>query len=95
MSMRMKMMMPKLINNNTFEVVANNEQIGTALRDMANDILSHLRHALGNSGIQMEVHIAEAQEVQHITSKPALFKKMAEKNRNVRQLAELLKLEIC
>lgn len=95
MSMRMKMMMPKLINDNTFEVVANNEQIGTALRDMANDILSHLRHALGNSGIQMEVHIAEAQEVQHITSKPALFKKMAEKNRNVRQLAELLKLEIC
>lgn len=95
MSMRMKAMMPKLVNETTFEVVANNTQIGQSLRDMEKDILAHLRQALGNSGIQMEVRIAEALEVKHITSKPALFQKMAEKNHNVRRLAELLKLEIC
>lgn len=95
MSMRMKLMMPKLINSNTFMVVANNDQIGQSLRNMEKKILSHLRQALGNSGIQMEVHVAKAQEVQHITSKPALFKKMSEKNRNVLKLAEMLELEIC
>lgn len=95
MAMRMKVMMPKLINDTTFEVVANNNQIGQSLRNMEKSILTYLRQALGNSGIQMEVRIAEAQEVQHITSKPALFQKMVEKNHNVRRLAEMLKLEIC
>lgn len=95
MAMRMKVMMPKLINDTTFEVVANNNQIGQSLRNMEKDILAHLHRILCNSGIKMEVRIAEAQEVQHITSKPALFQKMAEKNRNVRRLAEMLKLEIC
>lgn len=95
MAMRMKMMMPKMINGNTFEVVANNDQIGTSLRNMSRDILSFLRRSLENSGIQMEVRVAEAQEVKHITSKPALFQKMAEKNHNISRLAEILKLEIC
>lgn len=95
MSMRMKLMMPKMINENTFEVVANNDQIGTSLRNMQKNILSHLRRTLENADIHMEVRVAEAQEVQHITSKPALFKKMAEKNHNIGRLAELLKLEIC
>ncbi len=95
MSMRMKVMMPKLINDTTFAVVANNDQIGQSLRAMAQDILSYLRQTIGNSQIQMEVRVAEAQEVQHITSKPALFQKMAEKNDNIRRLAEILKLEIC
>ena len=95
MSMRMKVMMPRMISETTFEVVANNTQIGQALRKMEKDILAHLRHTLANNSIQMEVRVAEAQEVKHITSKPALFQKMAEKNQNVRRLAELLKLEIC
>ncbi len=95
MSMRMKVMMPKLINDITFAVVANNDQIGQTLRAMSQDILAYLRQTLGNSRIQMEVRVAEAQEVQHITSKPALFQKMAEKNGNIRRLAEMLKLEIC
>ncbi len=95
MAMRMKVMMPKLLSDTTFEVVANNEQIGQSLRDKVKDILAHMRQALSNSDIQMEVRIAEAQEVQHITSKPALYKKMVEHNSNVRRLTDMLKLEIC
>lgn len=95
MAMRMKVMMPRMISENTFEVVANNNQIGHELRRMSKDIISYMRQSLCNSGIQMEVRVAEVQEMQHITSKPALFQKMAEKNHNVRRLAEMLKLEIC
>lgn len=95
MAMRMKNMMPKLINETTFEIVANNEQIAQYLQNMKEGILKSLRQNLMNSQIQMLIRIAEVHEVQHITSKPALYKKMAEQNKNLQKLAELLKLEIC
>ena len=95
MAMRMRGMMPKLINETTFEIVANNPQIGQYLLNMKDSILGFMRKALCNSTIQMSVRIAQAQEVQHITSKPALYRKMVEKNKNIQRLAELLELEIC
>lgn len=95
MAMRMKNMMPKLINETTFEIVANNEQIAQYLQNMKEGILKSLRQNLMNSQIQMLIRIAEVHEVQHITSKPALYKKMAEQNKNLQKLTELLKLEIC
>jgi DNA polymerase-3 subunit gamma/tau len=95
MDMRMKNMMPKLINETTFEIVANNEQIAQYLQNMKEGILKSLRQNLMNSQIQMLIRIAEVHEVQHITSKPALYKKMAEQNKNLQKLTELLKLEIC
>ncbi len=95
MAMRMKVMMPRLTSATSFSVVVNNDQIAQQLRNMSKDILSFLRQELVNYQIEMEVRIAQAQEVQHITSKPALFQKMAEKNGNIRRLAEILKLEIC
>lgn len=95
MAMRMKNMMPKLINDTTFEIVANNEQIAQYLQNMKEGILKSLRQNLMNSQIQMLIRIAEIQEVQHISSKPALYQKMVEKNKNLQKLTELLKLEIC
>ena len=95
MAMRMKNMMPKLINDTTFEIVANNEQIAQYLQNMKEGILKSLRQNLMNSQIQMLIRIAEIQEVQHISSKPALYQKMVEKNQNLQKLTELLKLEIC
>lgn len=95
MAMRMRGMMPKLINENTFEIVANNTQIGQYLLNMQDSILNFMRKALSNSNIQMSVRIAQAQEVQYITSKPALYRKMVEKNKNLQRLTELLGLEIC
>ena len=95
MAMRMKNMMPKLINDTTFEIVANNEQIAQYLQNMKEGILKSLRQNLMNSQIQMLIRIAEIQEVQHISSKPALYQKMVEKNKNLQKLTELLQLEIC
>lgn len=95
MAMRMRTMMPKLVNDTTFEIVVNNPQVSQYLQNMKDNILNELRKSLHNSQIQMTVRIAEAQEVQHITSKPALYKKMAAKNPNIQRLAELLNLEIC
>ena len=95
MKMRMKGMTPKLIDANTFEIVANNTQIGQYLLNMQDSILDTMRKALCNRNIKMSVRIAQAYEVQHITSKPALYQKMAEKNSNIKRLADLLKLEIC
>ena len=95
MAMRMKNMMPKLINETTFEIMANNPQICQYLQNLREHILQEIRSALCNNNIQMIVRIAEVQELEHITSKPALYKKMAEKNANLQRLAEMLKLEIC
>ena len=79
LAMRMKNMMPKLINDTTFEIVANNEQIAQYLQNMKEGILKSLRQNLMNSQIQMLIRIAEIQEVQHISSKPALYQKMVDK----------------
>lgn len=95
MAMRMKNMTPKLINETSFEIVANNPQIGQYLLNMKESILKELRTALNNSKIQMMVRVAKAQEVQHITSKTALYQKMVEENNNIQRLTEILKLEIC
>lgn len=95
MAMRMKGMTPRLINESTFEIVANNPQIAQYLLNMKDNILKELRSFLCNARIQMSVRIAEVQELQHITSKPALYQKMAEKNANIQKLTDLLKLEIC
>ena len=95
MAMRMMNMTPKLINDTTFEIVANNPQICQYLQNLREHILQVVRQALSNSNIQMIVRIAEVQELQHITSKPALYQKMVEKNSNLKRLAEILKLEIC
>ncbi len=94
MAMRMKNMTPKLINANTFEIIANNSQVSQYLHNIKDHILSNMREALHNSQIQMSIRIAEVQEVQYITSKPAMFKVMCEKNHNIQRLADELNLEI-
>ncbi len=94
MKMRMKGMRPKLIDVNTFEIVANNTQIGQYLLNLQDSILESMSKALCNTKIKMSVRIAKAYEIQHITSKPALYKKMVERNKNLQRLAELLGLEI-
>ena len=94
MKMRMKGMSPKLIDANTFEIVANNTQIGQYLLNLQDSILESMSKALCNTKIKMSVRIAKAYEIQHITSKPALYKKMVERNKNLQRLAELLGLEI-
>lgn len=95
MAMRMRNMTPKLINETSFEITANNPQIGQYLLNMRESILQELRTALNNSNIQMLVRVAKAQEVQYITSKTALYQKMVEGNSNIQRLTEILKLEIC
>ena len=95
MAMRMRAMSPKLINPNTFEIVANNPQIAQYLLNLKDNILKTMRKNLCNTDIYMNVRIADIQEVRHITSKPALYQMMVEHNKNVQRLAEMLKLEIC
>ena len=95
MAMRMRAMTPKLISHNTFEIVANNPQIAQYLLNLKDNILQTMRKNLCNLDINMSVRIADIQEVRHITSKPALYQMMVQRNKNVQRLAEMLKLEIC
>lgn len=94
MAMRMRGMLPKLINETTFEIVANNPQIGQYLLNMKSNILEVFRGNLHNANIQMEVRIADVQEIRHITSKPALYQKMVQENANIKRLVEALNLKI-
>ncbi|MBR5466013.1 MAG: DNA polymerase III subunit gamma/tau [Bacteroidaceae bacterium] len=94
MSMRMKFMRPRLIDDNTFEIVATNKQVGQYLLNMKECILREIRAGLGNFTIQMIVRVAEVQEVQVITNKTALLKTMTDKNENIQRFVDILNLEI-
>lgn len=95
MAMRMKVMSPRVLNENTFEVVAGNPQVAQYLMNITKSIEQELGEHLHNGKIKMTVRVAEVQEVQHLVNKPQLYKKMIAENDCLRQLAELLQLELC
>lgn len=94
MAKRMKIIQPKLLHDETFEVVVDNEQVKAYMQQMAPRIQSHMRRQLHNSKITMEVRVAENHEKARIYSKPELFVAMAKKNPNLLKLKEAFGLEL-
>lgn len=94
MAKRMKIIQPRLLHDETFEVVVDNDQVKAYMQQIAPRIQSHMRKQLHNRKITMEVRVAENNEKTRIYSKPELFVAMAKKNPNLLKLKEAFGLEL-
>lgn len=94
MAQRMKIMQPKLIKDNTFEVVVDNEQVKIYMTEMSERIVNHMRHQLHNRKITMEVRIADPKEVARTYSKPQQFINMSKRNPALLKLKDEFDLEL-
>lgn len=94
MARRMKILQPKLKQNEEFEVVVDNEQVKTYMMQMAPRIEQHMRTQLHNRRITMKVRVAASNEVTRIYSKPELFQMMLRKSPDLQKLREMLDLEL-
>lgn len=94
MAQRMKITTPKLIKDETFEVIVDNEQVKIYMMQIAPHIEAHMRKKLHNRKICMTVRIAEATEATRIYSKPQQFLAMSKKNPALLKLKDVFGLEL-
>ncbi|MCD8318605.1 MAG: DNA polymerase III subunit gamma/tau [Paraprevotella sp.] len=94
MAQRMKVIRPKLLKEEQFEVVVENEQVKHYMEQIAPRVEKHMRKSLHNRNISMTVRIAESTEIVHITSKPQQYQAMSQKNPSLQKLKETFGLEL-
>ncbi len=91
---RMRIMQPKLVKDETFEVTVDNEQVKTYMTQIAPRIEAHMRQQLHNRKITMRIRVAEASELTRAYSKPEQFRLMSQKNPTLLKLKEEFGLEL-
>lgn len=91
---RMKIMQPKLTDNDHFEVTVNNEQVKVFMLQMARKIEAHMQSRLHHKNLTMVVQVAEAETAAKIYTKGEQFQNMAKKNPNLLKLKEAFGLEL-
>ena len=94
MQIRMRDMTPARIDENIYQITANNAQIAQNLNNMMASILAAIRTGLKNNKFQLNVRVAEAEEIKHFISKPEMFKSLLAQNSGIELLNEMLHLEI-
>lgn len=91
---RMQSMKVKLINTTTFEAVVDNEIIAREFTNMIPSVQTYLRTRLKNRKVTMNVRISEANEQVRAYSQKEKLQVMLQKSRDLRQLKEVLGLEL-
>lgn len=91
---RMKIMQPKLTDNEHFEVTVNNEQVKVFMLQMAPKIEAFIQNRLHHKNLSMVVLVAEAETAAKIYTKGEQFQNMAKKNPNLLKLKEAFGLEL-
>ena len=94
MAQRMKVIRPKLLKDETFEVVVDNEQVKIYMEKMAPKVEEHMRSHLHNRRIRMTVRIADPTENTRVTSKPQQLQIMAKRNPALQKLKDEFGLEL-
>ncbi len=94
LAQRMKIMQPRQMDDVTFNVLVDNEQVATYMRRLTPRIEAHLQAALHNPEVAMHVQVAEVQQAVKAYSKPEQLRMMSEKNPTLRKLVEEFGLEI-
>lgn len=94
MQIRMRNMTPARIDENIYQITANNAQIAQNLNNMMASILAAIRTGLKNNKFHLNVRVAEAEEIKHFISKPEMFKSFLAQNSGIELLNEMLHLEI-
>ncbi|GAB6010630.1 DNA polymerase III subunit gamma/tau [Viscerimonas tarda] len=86
--------LPNLIDNQTFEVVVNNQVQEQKLTDFSHKIQAELRSKLRNSSIQMKIRLSEDNEKKLAYTPRDKFNLMVEQNKNILRLQDEFGLEI-
>ncbi len=94
MAQRMKIIRPKLLDDATFEVLVDNEQVKIYMENIARRVEVFMRKQLHNKNISMKVRIAQPEEVTHIISKPQQYQAMLKQNPALKKLTETFGLEL-
>lgn len=94
MAIRMRNMPPTRINGNSYQVTASNSQIAQYLNNMKGNILATMRQGLQNDSFDLEVRVAEIEEIKRKISKPGLYKQLLANNHGVEELNKMLHLEL-
>lgn len=94
MAQRMKVTRPKLLKDENFEVVVDNEQVKIYMEQMKRRIETHMRKQLHNRRITMNIRVADAKETTRIYSKPQQYQAMCKENPALLKLQDIFKLEL-
>lgn len=94
MQNRLDNLEPTLLDDTTFEVIADNPTIETQLNHYVPRIDSYLRQRLQNSSVHMTVRLREADDTRKFFSRAEILNMMLEQNEPLRRLKDLFGLEL-
>lgn len=90
----MKNMNPVITKMPEIEVTADNKIILDQMQDIKGSIVSTLKLYLHNSGITLNMRLAEHHEQVKVLSRREQFEEMSKQNPSIEKLRELLDLEL-
>lgn len=94
MAIRMRNMPPVKVNGNCYQITASNGQIAQYLNNMKESILATMRQGLRNDTFDLQVRVAEINEIRQKISKPGLYKQLLASNHGIEELSKMLQLEL-
>ena len=94
LAQRMKNLAPRITNFPNIEVVIDNDILLKQLQDDKENILAEMRTLLKNAQLNINLRLAEAQEVTKIYSKREIFEMLKKENPQFSKLCQNLKLQL-
>lgn len=94
LAQRMKNLAPRITNFPNIEVVIDNDILLKQLQDDKENILAEMRTLLKNAQLNINLRLAEAQEVTKIYSKREIFEMLKKENPQFSKLCQSLKLQL-
>lgn len=94
LAQRMKNLAPRITNFPNIEVVIDNDILLKQLQDDKENILAEMRTLLKNAQLNINLRLAEAQEVTKIYSKREIFEILKKENPQFSKLCQSLKLQL-
>lgn len=94
LAQRMKNLTPRITNFPNIEVIIDNDILLKQLQDDKENILAEMRTLLKNAQLNINLRLAEAQEVTKIYSKREIFEMLKKENPQFSKLCQSLKLQL-
>ncbi len=94
LAQRMKNLIPRITTFPNIEVVIDNDILLKQLQDDKENILAEMRTLLKNAQLNINLRLAEAQEVTKIYSKREIFEMLKKENPQFSKLCQSLKLQL-
>ena len=94
LAQRMKNLTPRITNFPNIEVVIDNDILLKQLQDDKENILAEMRTLLKNAQLNINLRLAEVQEVTKIYSKREIFEMLKKENPQFSKLCQSLKLQL-